>query len=182
MGRLTRQHPKFNGPDGLGVDKGSSSSLAPSLSRFGSKSITKSKELLSMSPTLLRHTHSAQIFEYATFGRCSSARTIAHALIKEYAQKNLSASEPARRGARAKKKKRHGSPEHFKEKKEMLVTEGLGLGNDPLDRDYPSQLPRRTRSRRNKRAKSRREDIRGIPGGPYQVVFPNDSRPVSPDR
>ena len=75
MERLTRQHPKFNGPDGLGVDKGSSSSLAPSLSRFDSKSVTKSKELLSMSPTLLRHTHSAQIFEYATFGRCSSART-----------------------------------------------------------------------------------------------------------
>ena len=59
ISRLTRQHPRLTSPDGLDGQNESSphGSITPSLSRFESKSITKNKELLSMSPTLLRHNH-----------------------------------------------------------------------------------------------------------------------------
>jgi hypothetical protein len=188
MDRLTRLHPGLNkGPNGL--DDPSSpplqnDSITSSLSRFESKSLTKSKELLSMSPTLLRHTHSAQIFEYATFGRCSSARTIAHALIKEYAKKSLSESAPARRRRRKPKGSAGGGGSEGPADADgkALVTEGLGLGNDPLDRGYPAQLPRRAKSRRSKRAKGAKTIAKGMPGDPYRVVFPNDGGAVSPER
>ena len=71
--------------------------------------------------------------------------------IKEYAKKSLSESAPARRRRRKPKGSAGGGGSEGPADADgkALVTEGLGLGNDPLDRGYPAQLPRRAKSRRS---------------------------------
>ena len=137
-----------------------SSLIRPSSSRFESVTSPRNKTPLSVSPTLLRHTHSAQICEYATFGRCSSVRTIAHALVEEYAKKR-----PRR----------------------LNITDGLG-GSDPLatssegyygvtkrrdmkNRRKKKKLLRITSMRRRNQAKQAALSRPGTPGEPYSNIL-----------